>query len=240
MTSRRLPWLKFYPSDWLVDAIAGCSLAAQGLWLRLLFVMHDAIPYGRLAAEGKPIPDEALSRRTGCESVEQFRGLLAELFAAGVPGRGADGIVFSRRMVRDQQARAGWRDRQRRRRSHANVTPDVTPDVTPLSPVESKNLESKNLESRNARARKPRAEVKPRTQTPRAASPEAQTNIKNQSRRLAKEAAAKAEAQAGSGPQDGPPRICATCGRTGSQHLRDERKSPLDHCFKLLERSRVN
>ncbi len=104
MTSRRLPWLKFYPSDWLVDAIAGC-LAAQGLWLRLLFVMHDAIPYGRLAAEGKPIPDEALSRRAGCESVEQFRGLLAELFAAGVPGRGADGIVFSRRMVRDQQVR---------------------------------------------------------------------------------------------------------------------------------------
>ena len=235
MTSRRLPWVKFYPSDWLVDAIAGCSLAAQGLWLRLLFVMHDAIPYGRLAAEGKPIPDEALSRRTGCESVEQFRGLLAELFAAGVPGRGADGIVFSRRMVRDQQARAGWRDRQRRHR-HA----DVTPDVTPLSPVESKNLESKNLESRNTRARKSRAEVKTRTQTPRAASPKAKKNIENRNRRVAKEAAVKREAQAGSGPQDGPPRICATCGRTGSQHLRDERKSPLDHCFKLLERSRVN
>ena len=38
----KLPYIQLYPGDWLRDSVAGCSLAAQGLWLRMMFVMHDS------------------------------------------------------------------------------------------------------------------------------------------------------------------------------------------------------
>jgi hypothetical protein len=123
MSKRSLAWLMFYPSDWLSDSVAGCSLAAQGLWLRMLFVAHNSQRYGYLESEGKAIPDEQLARRCGCASVEEYRNLLAELFSAGVPARSLEGIIYSRRMVRDQQDRDSAADRQRRHRSHAPVTP---------------------------------------------------------------------------------------------------------------------
>jgi hypothetical protein len=123
MSKRSLPWLQFYPSDWLSDSVAGCCLGAQGLWLRMLFVAHNSQRYGYLEADGKPIPDEQLARRCGCASVEEYRNLLAELSSAGVPARTTDGVIYSRRMVRDQEERSGAADRQRKHRSHASVTP---------------------------------------------------------------------------------------------------------------------
>jgi hypothetical protein len=124
VSKRSLPWMPFYPSDWESDSVAGCTLAAQGLWLRMICVMHASRSYGCLEAEGRPIPDELLFRRCGCVSVEEYRGLLAELFAAGVPSRRPDGVIYSRRMVRDQQVRDAAAERQRRHRgnSHAAVT----------------------------------------------------------------------------------------------------------------------
>lgn len=124
MGKRSLPWLQFYPSDWLSDSVSGCSLAAQGLWLRMLFVAHNSQRYGYLEADGKAIPDEQLARRCGCASVEEYRNLLAELFAAGVPSRTSEGVIHSRRMVRDQQERDAAAERKRQSRAcHASVTP---------------------------------------------------------------------------------------------------------------------
>jgi hypothetical protein len=87
------------------------------------FVAHNSQHYGYLEADGKAIPDEQLVRRCGCASVEEYRNLLAELFAAGVPSRNPEGVIYSRRMVRDQQERDSAADRQRRHRRHAPVTP---------------------------------------------------------------------------------------------------------------------
>jgi hypothetical protein len=123
MSKRGMPWLQFYPADWLSDSVAGCSLAAQGLWFRMLFVAHASQHYGYLEIDGKAIPDELLFRRCGCATVEEYRALLAELFSAGVPSRTASGVIYSRRMVRDQKDRDSAADRQRRHRSHAPVTP---------------------------------------------------------------------------------------------------------------------
>lgn len=122
MSKRSLPWLQFYPADWESDSNAGCSLPAQGLWLRMICVMHTSQPYGYLEIDGRPIPDELMFRRCGCVSVEEYRNLLVELFSAGVPSRSSEGVIYSRRMVRDQQERDSAADRQRRHRSHASVT----------------------------------------------------------------------------------------------------------------------
>ena len=127
MSKRSLPWLQFFPADWKSDAVAGCSLAAQGLWLNMMLAMHQSQSYGRLEVDGHPIPDEVLFRRLGCVSVEEYRRLLDELFTAGVPSRDSDGIIYSRRMVRDQAEREATAERVRRHRDRIACNASVTP-----------------------------------------------------------------------------------------------------------------
>jgi len=128
----KLPAIQFYPGDWLRDDVAGCSLAAQGLWLRMLFLMHDSERYGYLSKNGLPIPLESIARRCGCSLVE-FEPLLAELDRAGVPSRTSEGTIFSRRMVKDARERALATERKRRERDRVNNSEKSHADVTVLS-----------------------------------------------------------------------------------------------------------
>lgn len=99
------PAFQFYPSDWRSDAaLQSCSIAARGLWWELCCVMHECSPYGHLTINGGPMPDESAARLVGV-TLRDFRKLVAELEAAGVPSRTADGALFSRRMVRDEHVR---------------------------------------------------------------------------------------------------------------------------------------
>src|SRR5262245_40705133 len=125
----KLPSLQFYPGDWLRDPVSGCSLAAQGLWLRLMILMHDSERYGYLSQSGSPIPREQLARRCGCCSLAEFDLLFAELESAGIPSRTQDGMVYSRRMSRDAEERRKATARKAKeranglsRRSHGSVT----------------------------------------------------------------------------------------------------------------------
>src|SRR3972149_10618876 len=110
MAGEKLPAIHLYPGDWLRDAVSGCSLAAQGLWLRMMFVAHDSENYGQMFACDLLDSKIGIARRCGC-NVEEFDALFSELKSAGVPGL-RDGLVYSRRMVRDaslrqQRAKAG-------------------------------------------------------------------------------------------------------------------------------------
>lgn len=104
MGKERLPFIKLYPGDWLSDDISGCSLAAQALWLRMMFIMHNSERYGYLAVNGSPMQPVTVAQRCGCDQA-QYETLLAELIAAGVPSVAEDGTIFSRRMVRDYHQR---------------------------------------------------------------------------------------------------------------------------------------
>lgn len=121
----KLPAFQFYPGDWLRDSVAGCSLAAQGLWLRVMFLAHDSERYGYLSINGVAMPRDFIARKVGC-SLDEFDTLLIELDRAGVPGRTPEGIIFSRRMVRDAKERqqAGQRKKNQREREkcHGGVT----------------------------------------------------------------------------------------------------------------------
>jgi hypothetical protein len=99
----KLPFIKFFPNDWTADSVSTCSLAAQGLWLRMMFLMHNGDRYGYLSTNGSPTPPEAVARRCGT-TLDQYETLLAELFDAGVPSR-VDETIFSRRMVNDESKR---------------------------------------------------------------------------------------------------------------------------------------
>jgi hypothetical protein len=129
---RKLPFIALYVGDWLKDPIAGCTLTAQMLWARMMFVMHEAPLYGHLVdAHGRPLQEARLIRLCGARTAGEYRKALAELHAAGVPSETGDeayrqlltaeingeevdlspmrttevGVIYSRRMVRDHRLR---------------------------------------------------------------------------------------------------------------------------------------
>ncbi len=157
----RMPALDIFGGDWLKDAVAGCSLAANGLWFRICLVMHDAKPYGHLVgANGKPFSEKQIAKQTGCDGTAELKRVLSELTEVGVPGITGDeqydrlfeasfagavidlspmriadgGVLYSRRMIRDQRLRVirriagrrGWDARMLKiaARSSAEAAPD--------------------------------------------------------------------------------------------------------------------
>lgn len=126
----RLPFIQLHVDDWLQDGVSACSLAAQGLWLRMMFQMHVSDRYGYLILNGIPIPLAAIARRAGVD-LDEFGVLFAELERAGVPSRSSEGLIYSRRMVRDAEKRAKDAEKKakQRRLNVANVPTHVPPDV---------------------------------------------------------------------------------------------------------------
>src|SRR5437879_485326 len=99
----KLPWLKFYPSDWRADpALRMCSLAARGLWVELIGYMHEGSPYGYLTINGVGPRIKDIAALVG-RPVSETRKAIAELEARHVFSREAmQGTIYSRRMVRDK------------------------------------------------------------------------------------------------------------------------------------------
>jgi hypothetical protein len=97
----RHPYIKFYPRDWLGDsALRMISPDERGVWIDLLCLMAGGTPYGHLALNGKPLTDEAVSRAVGVE-IGRFRDILASLECHGIPSRTPEGVLYSRRLVRE-------------------------------------------------------------------------------------------------------------------------------------------
>lgn len=96
------PYSKFYWSDWRGDPkLRMCSLAARGLWIEMLGIMHEAEPYGHFLINGTPPTAEQLASLCGTNVKEIFK-LKNELMATGVPSI-VNGVWHSRRMVRDMK-----------------------------------------------------------------------------------------------------------------------------------------
>lgn len=133
--AEKLPYIQFYPGDWLRDHVAGCSLAAQGLWLRMMIVAHDSDRYGYLETNGSPMQPETIARRCGCD-LAQYETLLSELVNSGVPGSNDTGLLFSRRMVRDANLRLirakagkkGGKQTAKQKRSKRQAKPQQNPE----------------------------------------------------------------------------------------------------------------
>lgn len=116
----KLPWIKFYASDWLSDeAVRSCSLEARGLWIDMLSLMAKSENHGHLLIGGKPATAEQLARIVGL-TPQKITELMDELYASGVFSFQKD-VIISRRMVKDEQIRKSDADRQMRFRN-ANVT----------------------------------------------------------------------------------------------------------------------
>jgi len=101
----KLPWFKFYPADWRAEpALRMVSLEARGFWIECLCIMHEAEPYGHLIVRGTPVEVASMAAIVGA-SDQTVRSCLHELEEAGALSRTRDGVIYSRRMVRDAKRR---------------------------------------------------------------------------------------------------------------------------------------
>ncbi len=106
------PSLQFYPGDWLRDpGVRSLSLSARGLWIDMLCLMFQDDRPGYLHLNGQPPTHEEIARMTGCPSADVPR-LVQELLRSGVASSTDSGVIFNRRMIRDEHARRMHRDRQ--------------------------------------------------------------------------------------------------------------------------------
>jgi hypothetical protein len=102
-SDKRLPWGMFYWADYAADPqLKLCSLAAQGLWMRMLCVAAEHEGY--VAVNDRALGAPELARMCG-EPVELIEQLLVELEGNGVFSRDRHGTIFSRRMINDRKRR---------------------------------------------------------------------------------------------------------------------------------------
>lgn len=137
------PFLKFYTSDWRSDpALKMCSMAARGLWIELICLMHEASPYGHLLVNGHSVTDAQLGALVGAPP-EQITALLGELEAAGVFSRTRAGVIYSRKLTRLAKKAATARNNGRKggNPSLSNTTenppldnPELNPEDKPQKP----------------------------------------------------------------------------------------------------------
>jgi len=116
VSSKREPWQKFFHGDWRAEPrLKMCSRAARSLWLDMIGLMHEAVPYGFLLVEGISPSTAQLANLVG-DSERQVKSWVEELRIAGVfsvigqplpddvqlliPLEVPQGTILSRRMVR--------------------------------------------------------------------------------------------------------------------------------------------
>lgn len=99
------PSFQFYPNDWRTDLkLRMCSIGARGLWVDMMCLMNEGEPYGHLVLERGPVEPRELAKLVG-ESLGNVKRWLSELEHNGVFSRTDAGVIYSRRMVRDEHNR---------------------------------------------------------------------------------------------------------------------------------------
>ena len=135
----KLPWIKFYPGDWLSDeALRSCSVEARGLWVDMLCLMAKSESHGHLLIGGKPARAEQIARIVGLLPQKTME-LMDELNASGVFSFDKETII-SRRMVKDERVRKSDASRKMHQR-HG--------DVRPMSRECPENVTGQKLEARS-------------------------------------------------------------------------------------------
>ena len=143
------PAFLFYPGDWLKDAaLRSVSHTAKGVWMDLLCLMYECEPKGVLISNGKSWTVQDIIKAIGGDP-RLVRNAVQELLVKGVAKRRADGAIYSKRMVLDEEFRADNRNRKQNERSvalpqsqlsHGDVTASSHGDVTEMSHQMSQTL----------------------------------------------------------------------------------------------------
>ena len=97
------PWDKWFWSDWENDpGLKLCSLAAQGIWMRMLCVMAKSNPKGYLRVADEDCSPEDIASLVG-RPIDEVEALLTELEKQKVFSRDRSGCIYNRRMIRSEK-----------------------------------------------------------------------------------------------------------------------------------------
>lgn len=125
-------WTRFFWSDWSSDeALRSCSLAAQGLWMRMLCVAAQHDPIGYVAVNGRPLEVVDIAKIAGVDSVEAG-DLLTQLDRTGVFSRDRKGCIYSRRMLKEHLA--AIRDEENGKKGGSPTLCNTTENYLPVNP----------------------------------------------------------------------------------------------------------
>lgn len=131
--------MKFYPSDLRAEpTLKMCSWEARWLWMEMICLMHEADPYGHLVVNGNPVTDMQLALLTGAD-VSTVQRLKSELETNGVFSISKKGIIYSRRMTRDEKKSKDGRKSVEKRWSQVSdikekkSPPNRSPNRSPIT-----------------------------------------------------------------------------------------------------------
>jgi hypothetical protein len=131
----KLPYMQFYPGDWWREGgLRALDIADRGMWFEMLLTMHESPQRGRMVLpDGQPIPDESVARMIGLDT-PRYREGLARLIKFGVAGVDSDGVVFCRRMIREEEKRVkdeenGMKGWEKRRNQPKAIPPPIPPSI---------------------------------------------------------------------------------------------------------------
>jgi hypothetical protein len=112
----KLPWMKFYPQDWLSDpALSIVSDAARGVASDLMCIAFNMPERGVFKTNGKPWTLTQISRAV--RGTSEGRELcVQELIEAGVLKKRPEGEIYWARIVRDEAARQMEREKKEKQR----------------------------------------------------------------------------------------------------------------------------
>jgi hypothetical protein len=154
----KLPAFQFYPSDWRNDVgVQSLNFFERGVWFEMLCLMHLSEQRGKLLLNGKMMSEDALARLLGLDK-QALSKTLAILIDFGVCSQDESGVLFSRRMVKDEAERQANAERQKRfyKKHHLFEEPNGQPndDLTEIQ-REANNASSSSSSSSNGGGPKP-------------------------------------------------------------------------------------
>jgi hypothetical protein len=144
-----LLWTKWYFPDWTNDpGLRASSIASRGLWMDMLCIAARHDPPGYVAINGNGLATDTLARMVGA-SVPEIEPLLAELERNGVFSRNRNGVIYSRRMVRETKAMKIAKENGKKGgnpniRKTTVISEEVNPPVNP--PLNTHKPEAKKQE----------------------------------------------------------------------------------------------
>ena len=150
-----LPYMQFYPGDWLADTRM-LTASAKGVWIDTLAALWNAPERGFLKRT-----ERAWGRLWGVEP-ERVPQLLEELEDVAEVRRDAEGVMIaSRRMIREEVERERSRNSKRPegkrdwsfRATVSRLLPGLLPEPSPTPPAdfpeESRRIPGERLEARD-------------------------------------------------------------------------------------------
>jgi hypothetical protein len=105
MPKKKDSYITFFPADWMTDTeLRLLPLEARGLWIDMLCIMHQSETGYSLVSNGRKICAKSLSLLAHI-SPEKTENLLKQIIEAGVCSVDEDGVIYSRRLLRDKELR---------------------------------------------------------------------------------------------------------------------------------------